>query len=218
MSEIQYLRLLIDDTLSWNSHINSLCSQIARQVGNLKRLKQKLNTRPLKTIYFSMIQSKLYYIVNAWGSAKATLIKRVAVLQSRALKQVFRLLILHPTKTLYSVVAPNILPITSIYKKSIVTYVQQCLLNCIHHNSQFEYISHQANTRLRGSKKLKLPKIRTMKYGTHSIRSNAANFYNTLPQDITELKDIRKFKSEVTKWLQKKSESKPNLNPDFELR
>lgn len=150
--------------MSWESHIDNLCSQISRYVGILSKLKYKLKTFVLKTIYHSMIQSKLCYIINVWGSARMMLLKRLSVLQNRALKHTYKVPFLHPTTTLYDSTVENILPLKSIYYKTLSIYVHQCLNKTIHHNIQFEKVEHVIRTRQQWQEKLKRPPAKTTKH------------------------------------------------------
>lgn len=183
--EMTYLGLVINDSLSWTNHVESLCGQVSRNVGIVSKLRYKLKTQTMRLTYHSMIQSKLCYMLNEWGSAKELLIKRLATLQNRALKNVFKVPTLHPKETLYRVTAKEILPIRSQYFKSLTTFVHQCVNDEIHHNTQFERLTHSFQTRLRTQDKLKVPRTTTTKYGLESIRYLSTTFYNRIPITIT---------------------------------
>lgn len=204
--EMNYLGIVIDDSLSWNQHIQSLCTQISKYVGILRKLKTRLATDTLKLIYYSLIQSKLFYAVIVWGSASNVLLNRIRTLQNRAIKSVYHLPLLYPTNTLYAATALTILPLNLIYYKAITVYVHQCVKDSIHHNNNFQILNHRINTRLRDQQKLQIPKVSTMKYGTKSIRFTAVTYYNRVPDQIKTTINIRQFKHKLNEWLKSEQE------------
>ena len=70
-----FLGIVINEQLTWNSHITHLSSKINTVVGMLHRLKHQLPTKILKMIYNSLILSRLHYGNIIWGGQPASLIK-----------------------------------------------------------------------------------------------------------------------------------------------
>ena len=62
-----FLGLIINETLSWKPHVDSVSNRISKYVGVLNRLKRYLPGAILKTIYVSLVQSKMNYALLAWG-------------------------------------------------------------------------------------------------------------------------------------------------------
>ena len=70
-----FLGIVVNEQLTWNSHITHLSSKINPVVGLLHRLKYQLPTNILKMIYNSLILSRLHYANIIWGGRPSSLIK-----------------------------------------------------------------------------------------------------------------------------------------------
>ena len=53
--------------MSWKPHIDSLSNKLAKYAGVLNRLKRFLPAHILRTLYFSMVQSRMMYCLLTWG-------------------------------------------------------------------------------------------------------------------------------------------------------
>ena len=80
---------MLDEHISWSNHINTLEYKLAKNIGLLNRASYFLNEHSLKTIYFSYIHSYLNYANIAWASTYVTKLKKINLLQKRAVRFVF---------------------------------------------------------------------------------------------------------------------------------
>ena len=80
---IKYLGIYIDNHLTWNQHVNYLCSTLSKCLFFLNRAKHFLPHSALKSLYFALIQSRLQYGIEAWGNS--THIHKLAIIQKRAI-------------------------------------------------------------------------------------------------------------------------------------
>ena len=53
--------------MSWKPHIDSLSNKLAKCAGVLNRLKRFLPAYILRTLYFSMVQSRMMHSLLTWG-------------------------------------------------------------------------------------------------------------------------------------------------------
>ena len=65
--DVKYLGVYIDNTLSYNKHINILCCKVNRIVGILWKCPH-LSIKTKKIIYHSLVESHLNYGILMWGS------------------------------------------------------------------------------------------------------------------------------------------------------
>ena len=86
---IKYLRVLIDDTISWNYHLSYTCSRISRNTGIFPKLRHFLDLKQLKQLFYNLIYPYLSYAILAWGSACATHLKKIQVKQNHVIRLMF---------------------------------------------------------------------------------------------------------------------------------
>ena len=81
----KYLEILIDDNLSFKSHIHYLESKLSRSVGVISRLRYFLPSSTLINLYYSLIHSHLLYGLPVWASTYKTYLTKIRVLQNKAI-------------------------------------------------------------------------------------------------------------------------------------
>ena len=62
-----FLGLYLNENLSWKTHIDIVANNLTKFSGVLNRLKKYLPSYILRTLYCSMVQSRLTYCILAWG-------------------------------------------------------------------------------------------------------------------------------------------------------
>ena len=76
VTETRFLGVLIDEKLTWKSHISAMKAKMSRYVGIMYKLKGILPLKVRLQIYHSFVQSHLNYCSLVWGfSAKANIEK-----------------------------------------------------------------------------------------------------------------------------------------------
>ena len=85
VSNINFLGIIIDDTLSWKTHIQHIGNKLSKTCGVLCTLKRYLPTHILKLIYCSLILPHLYYGAGIWSYRNC---HRIKTLQKQALRHV----------------------------------------------------------------------------------------------------------------------------------
>ena len=81
---VKFLRIHIDEYLTWEKYINIISSMISRAIFAINRLKHFLLYNALKTPYFTLIKSHLSYGVQTCGNG--TTVIKLQTLQKRALR------------------------------------------------------------------------------------------------------------------------------------
>ena len=66
VNEYKYLGVIIDSTLSWEAHVDSVVSKVAKKIGTLRRAGNSLTQAARRQYYLSVIQSDLQYGTNAY--------------------------------------------------------------------------------------------------------------------------------------------------------
>ena len=81
---VKLLGLEIDSELSFNSHVEKLCTKLSKRIGILKKIRSCLPMRQRLLFYNSMIRSVLHYVSSIWTSCDKENLGRVLKLQKRA--------------------------------------------------------------------------------------------------------------------------------------
>ena len=85
-TEATYLGVILDNQLSWDSHIAKVKTKIAKTSWALTKVAKYVDIETMKKIYFGLVYPHLHYSVACWGgSAK---VKPVFILQKRAIRAI----------------------------------------------------------------------------------------------------------------------------------
>ena len=85
---VQYLGLIVDDTLTWSDHVEYMSTKIRRGIGILKRTSKFLKEGSLLMIYSSLIEPYLRYCNIVWGQCNETLKDKLQALQNKAARSI----------------------------------------------------------------------------------------------------------------------------------
>ena len=88
-SSIKFLKVSIDENLTWRDHVHTVENKNAKNIGFLYQGKHYLDKHCLKQIYFAYIHAYLNYANIAWASTNKTKLKRVQSKQKYALCIIF---------------------------------------------------------------------------------------------------------------------------------
>jgi len=83
-TEIKFLGLIIDDTLSWKQHIEHVVNRMCTACYALRNIKCVVPIDTLRVIYFAHIHSIMSYGVIFWGSSSHA--NKVFILQKRIIR------------------------------------------------------------------------------------------------------------------------------------
>ena len=86
VSETKFLGVLLDDNLTWKSHISLTANKLSKSIGIIHKSRFFLSTHSLRTLYNSMILPYLYYCNLAWAGTYKSNLQRIVTLQKRALR------------------------------------------------------------------------------------------------------------------------------------
>lgn len=67
VTEIKYLGVTLDQSLSWTPHILNVTNKVNRAIACTRRIKCYLNQRLLKHLYHSLILPHIDYCSVVWG-------------------------------------------------------------------------------------------------------------------------------------------------------
>jgi exonuclease III len=84
----KFLGVEFDSNMSWTSHINKTANKISRVNGILCRLKHLVTKQILMMIYNALFLPHVNYAITSWGFANKTNLKRIEVIQKKAIRNI----------------------------------------------------------------------------------------------------------------------------------
>lgn len=116
VSEVEFLGLTLNQHLDWGPHIHKIELKLSRTIGILSRLKSFFPPRILKTLYFSLFQSRINYQILTWGYD----LNRIQVLQKKAIRIITKSHYLAHTDALFE--CTGILKVEDIFNLAILRF------------------------------------------------------------------------------------------------
>ena len=89
VTETRYLGVILDKKLSWLPHIAHLENKLKVAIGTIKRIRQYIPNKNIKSIYHSLFESHLLYCISVWGGIPKTHLQKLFRLQKRCLRILF---------------------------------------------------------------------------------------------------------------------------------
>ena len=87
-TEARFLGVIMDEKLSWSSHITMMKTKMMRYVGIMHKIKRKLPLATRLQIYQSFVQSHLNYCSLVWGFASKSLIESLFSKQKQGIRAI----------------------------------------------------------------------------------------------------------------------------------
>ena len=123
---VKYLGVYIDSHLSWNNHIDYICSKISKNLNITTRLKRYLTSKSRVSVYYSLIYPYLYYGCLLWGNNYDAPLSKIVRLQNKAVRIINDVPFMDPITPYY--VALRLLKFPDIVKLSTCLLFYENLL------------------------------------------------------------------------------------------
>ena len=92
VNETKFLGVIVDEKLTWKSHIKYLGKKIASTAGTLWEMRQIIKGNLKKSVYNALVNSNLSYAISVWGNAASkTKLKPLFTIQKKCLRNLFKL-------------------------------------------------------------------------------------------------------------------------------
>ena len=118
-----FLGITIDEHLDWKVHIDNLSNKIARNVGVLNKLKHFLPAYIMKTLYSTLIESHLQYCTLLWANSHVTNIRKLQLLQKKAIRIITSSHYIAHTEPLFSMT--KLLKLDDLYKYQLGIFMHK---------------------------------------------------------------------------------------------
>ena len=125
VKETKFLGVLIDESLSWSTHIEYIANKISKSLGILNKVKHVLNKETLLMLYYSLVYPYLTYCILVWGNTFPTHLQRLSVLQKKAIRVINHSAYNAHTDSIFAEL--GIMRFTDLYVLSVCIFVYKCI-------------------------------------------------------------------------------------------
>ena len=137
------LGVLFDEYLTFDEHINHLCSKISKSLFCINRIRNFITLDALKMLYFAMIHSHLMYCINIYSCANSTALNRLKIKQKEAIRAICNAGYREHTKPLFSKL--KILPLDQMIKFSTLKFMYNFVNKKLPFSFNETWLSNRAN-------------------------------------------------------------------------
>jgi hypothetical protein len=197
---LKYLGFILDSELKMISHVDRICSSLAQGINALRFLKQNLTTQALMKFFHAHLQSHISYCSFALLRCRSIDIERIQRLQSKALKIILDLPVLHSTFELFTINAKKVLCVVGLIYNSALIMVKKSLL-C--KDDSLPLIKKARSTRRMDL----IPYNAKRKVMSDDITNIGCKLYNELPMDIKTENNFFLYKVMLKQFLLSRNES-----------
>ena len=178
-NNVKVLGVLLDETLSWRSHLVELSRKLARSVGIFYKRGHFVPLETLKFVYYDL---------------KPVLVSQKKVVRAMTVSDPFP----HSLLLFFDL---EILKLDDTYHLHVSSFVYECHNNLApnHFSDYFTQVSdiHHHNTRSASHGAFFLKRKNTFQYGLRSVCFNGAKIWNNIPLDIRNSPSVGNFKKKI---------------------
>ena len=198
VNKAKFLGVIVDQHLNWKDHISMITQKMSKSCGIIYRIRNTLDIKSKRLIYYSLIHPYLTYCVNVWSSTYRTNLKMVCTAQKRSVRALFATAQQPHSRDIF--LNQRILPLDKLinqqegilaYKVISGTYLLGDILTDRHDLHHYQ---------LRNDENLRIPLHST----THSqlfIRYRAIKTWNSLSDDLRSASSLTSFKKKLKLML-----------------
>ena len=193
VTSTKFLGIHIDNRLSYNVHLASLCKQLSRVRGILYRVSHFLPPHIIKNLYYALFYSRLVYGCAVWGGGGITMINRLNSLNKSAIN-IFSSN-LPPDK-------PRPQSFSNVHKLVILCTFFKYLNSSASLNSYFHSIInslvpvHVHGTRFSLHNNISIPNVKKT-VSQHQFLFIASKLWNSLPVNLKNIPSALQFKKNL---------------------
>ncbi|CAH2018922.1 unnamed protein product [Acanthoscelides obtectus] len=185
---VKFLGVIIDASLTWESHITSLSKKLSKITYMIRSLNTYVTKSTLMTAYYAYFQSNLQYCILIWGHSCH--VSKVFAVQRRCLRIIANLYFRQCCKTTF--IDLKILTVPCIY-------ILECLIHVKNNYDDYRTPKeiHKYNTRFNNEL---IPEYTRLSKTRHGSNYFGVKFFNALPKFCQTLNSTI-FKATVKRYL-----------------
>ena len=134
VNEFKYLGLVLNNRMSYSSHIEKICSKVSQYIGVFYNLSRILPKHILVLLYHTFILPHLMLHIVLWGTAPETYINKVRVKQNKLLRAILKVEIINGVPQQHTMSMYNdlgILTVNSLFRLQLFRFLNLLLNGCL---------------------------------------------------------------------------------------
>ena len=199
-SESKFLGVIVDNKLSWASHIKYISNKISKSSSIIRYLRYSFPKAILKTLYMSLVLPYISYCNIIWGSAFKTVLKPIVILQKKSIRTITKSNFLEHTKPLFKTC--KLLNVNQLFDLNCAKFMFKILNTEQYPIYKMKLLHSQANHNYntRNSAFLR-PPFERLKRFMISFFNNGIRVWNSLSDFVKKSKKLGEFKVKIKNWL-----------------
>ena len=191
---VKYLGVTIDEHLTFNEHIENVSNNLKKCFSTFYGVRDFINKDQIKTIYYSLIYSKIIYALPIYGLTSKENILTIQRMQNKLLKVLMKKNYRYSTNQLHNEL--EILKVEDLIDQEILTFVsnyKNCKLPNVF-NNYFEFRGTRQIIRTRNIENSIIVPITNTNYGEQTVKVKGSKLWNQLPSTLTNIINPKKFR------------------------
>ena len=196
--EEKILGVIIDNKLSFKSHIKELCKKASQKLAALSRLSGYLNSNEKQLVFNSVLKSQFNYCPLVWMFCSRNSNNMINKIHERALR-----VVQNDFNSDFDSLLQNSNDICNHHRN-----IQTLLIEVFKIKNELAppimdsmFTRRENPYNLRNFREFEMERKRTVKYGTESITYRSPQLWDLLPEDLKQMSSLSQFKKEVRQWI-----------------
>ena len=186
----KFLGVYLDENLNFVPHIRYVSNKIAKHIGIMYKIKDKLTTEAKLNYYYAFVYPYLSYNVCVWGSTFQTHLLPIIILQKRMIRLMTNSGFLDHTRPLFAQL--GLLEFPDVYRYNILNYVFKAL------TKDKVTFNNVRNTR---DPFLIKPAFHRLSKTQHAFSYTGPSEWNKLPLHLRKIDNYVRFKKSLKEYL-----------------
>ena len=194
-SSTKYLGVFLDEGLNWKIHVDHVTNGLRTLFPVFYNIRKYLSINQIKTIYYTLVYSKIKYGIIIYGTSNSTVFKSVQFKQNQLLKVLTKKPFKHSTNKLHTEL--KLIKVEDLFKQEVLSFVYKFYnsnLPPVFDNYFIPFSSvHDIGTRNRNSSFIIPHHVNN--FGSSSLKVKGACLWNALSIENKSMKTIKCFRN-----------------------
>lgn len=189
--ENRFLGVVMDDKLSWKSHIKHVQSKVSKSIAVINKVKHILDYKSLHTLYCSLVLPYFMYCAEVWGNNYKTTLKSLITLQKKAVRTIHKVGYREHIHQLF--LKSRLLKFLDIVSYQTAIIMHKARNNQLPENIQSLFCNREGGYNLRGEDNFKILSRRT-NIKSFCVSVIGVSIWNSLSEEMKKCSSENKFK------------------------